>query len=761
MSWIAKQPDTRLIQSSCLPGSLQQVLSFIKSSRAVVAGSVQCYESDEDDRRYIICLQFIWDIPAQIVETKIQRPESIAFWFPANPGFCTAPKVRADRDDFPLDLPHLNCIKRNTPAWFCLAREALDTFYIRRGIQGILERLNQWLRDAAAGELDHDGWEPTPRLHGFSATLDIAAFQKIALNSKSDKPGNAMGFTLAVFDQKDDEELEYHYKLFAKQKKLEEIKNLSEQENIKGRIKAETAWISVWGPRNSPINDRFWEIVLNYDSLIRYAENAGCKKLVEDAITLFSQFAEKFDIPAFVLLIGTWRPKPLINSIPGLASGNAANLEIAGFHVGFEKDNTGKSKVRHISELRILSEMNANCLNKLAGYSSEPRDIVLIGLGALGSKIAEHIVREGVPSIGIVDNDYFLPHNLSRHNLTDESVYFPKATELQKRLLSINPLCEVKPFSRDIVNVPAGYLVKDICNISKGMIIDATADVSVMRRLCAPDNKVRTAKIELAYGGCLGLLYYEGKNRRPRVDDLKAIIPVLGVDIPEVYLWLSDKDEGRVETGIGCASASMQISDSRISLHAGNFMTSLGNIIRPEYHPSGIGIAILDQRGYFSKWLWIEEKAPEIITKKIDSQSWEIRIRKKALEIIDESRNKTNPVECGGYLYGSYDLVLRTIYITVAIAVSPRDASAIRVRLPSAGKSNEEIELRKFSGEQIRLLGTWHTHPQGSPKPSPIDIEQFKQDAAAYAELPSPHVMLIRSNSDLTATLALPSEWSD
>jgi len=293
------------------------------------------------------------------------------------------------------------------------------------------------------------------------------------------------------------------------------------------------------------------------------------------------------------------------------------------------------------------------------------------------------------------------------------------------------------------------------------MIIDATADVSVMRRLCAPDNKVRTAKIELAYGGCLGLLYYEGKNRRPRVDDLKAIIPVLGVDIPEVYLWLSDKDEGRVETGIGCASASMQISDSRISLHAGNFMTSLGNIIRPEYHPSGIGIAILDQRGYFSKWLWIEEKAPEIITKKIDSQSWEIRIRKKALEIIDESRNKTNPVECGGYLYGSYDLVLRTIYITVAIAVSPRDASAIRVRLPSAGKSNEEIELRKFSGEQIRLLGTWHTHPQGSPKPSPIDIEQFKQDAAAYAELPSPHVMLIRSNSDLTATLALPSEWSD
>ncbi len=657
MSWIERQLDCRLIRSSDLPRLLRQILSFIDVWPAITQDTIQCYESDVDERKYIIRFHFNWDIPAQITEYRIHRPEDILLWFPVNPTIYTVPKVRANRDDFPRDLAHLNPTNPDAPASFCLARESLGSIYARSGIRGILDRLNTWLRDAAAGTLEHDGWEPIPRLHIFSATLDISTFQNFAMSSKSNQPGKALGYALAILDKKNEEDSNYHYRLIAKQKQLMDLWNKAGLDSLKVQRRAiPTGWLSIWGARNQPKHERFWETVMDYDSLMRYAEAAGCKKLAEDAISFFIHHADIFPILNFVLLIGTWRPRPLIDSIPGLASGQAANLEIAEFSILLEKDGSGSPKIKYISELRLLAEPNSRNLNKFAGYSKEPRNTVLMGAGALGAKLAEHIVREGAPSIKIVDKDFFPPHNISRHTLTEESIYFPKSTELKTRLQTINPHCQIDAFQEDITNISAQKLRTNICGNTKGVIIDATADIRVMHRLCQTDGIMRVAKVELAHDGLLGFLYYEGKNRRPRIDDLKAVIPTLGTGIPEIAEWLSTKEENQIETGIGCASASMQISDSRISLHAGHFMASLGTIIRPEYHPQGIGIAILDSRGHFSKWYWIEEKAPEIFNKSTDDLSWEIRIRRKVLDEIDAFRDKNTPIECGGYLYGTYDL---------------------------------------------------------------------------------------------------------
>ncbi len=760
MSWIAAQAGSRRVSPQDLPGYLRQVLSFVEAWPAIVEGSIQCYRTERADCKYAVCFQFFWDRPARIVELRIQVPEAIALWFKADASPETAPQVRADRDDFPRDLAHLNGIVQGDPASLCLARESLHSVYARKGIAGILERLNTWLRDAATGDLDHDGWEPIPRSCYYSATLDISAFQRLALSSKRDKPGIAHGFSLAVFDEDQQGSKNFHFQLLAKQRQLAELEDKVQLAALtKRREVFPSRWFSAWGPKNVSVSKRFWESVTNCDSLLRYAEIAGCKNEVEWILVQNLKYADSGGAPAFVLLIGTWRSKPLVRTIPGLAQGEAANLELAGFTVWPKKEDGQRHKMDLVCELRLLAEANSQNLNRFAGYLEQPGNTVLIGAGALGSKLAEHIVREGAPSLKVVDHDVLAPHNLARHSLSSESIYFPKATELGLRLNAINPSCQVMAISRNFALLAPDTMKKDICEGAKGVIVDATADISVTRRLCQPDNVMRVAKVELAHGGRLGLLYNEGKGRRPRIDDLKALIPALGTDVQEIADWLRDKDDFRLDIGVGCASASMQMSDSRVALHAANFMASLGSIIRLADHPAGIGIAVLGQRGHFKEWRWIKEDPPEVLKAKDANESWTVRMRKSIRLAIERELEARKPVEAGGYLYGAYDLRLRTIYVTTAIPVQPREASASRIRLPEAGKSSVELELRKFSGDQIALLGTWHTHPAGSPGPSERDIQQFKEDAGSYARTPSPHLMLIFSETGLTLNLSLPEAW--
>ncbi len=760
MSWIASQAESHLIQPADLPGYLRSLHSVVNAWPAIVQGSVQCFQTERADCKYAICFQFKWDIPAEYIDFRIQRPEAISLWFKKDASPDDAPKIRADRSDFPLDLAHLNSISQGEPASLCLARESLNAIYARRGIRGILERLNTWLRDAAGSKLDHDGWEPTPRLCSRSATLDIGAFQRFALSSKREKQGFSGGFALAVFDEHTPGNTRLHFRLLAKRKELADLKDKTQIAALRIQREVYPAhWFSVWGPQNEPTDYRFWESVSDRASLLRYAKNAGCKQMVKLILDTSLELADTGGVYAFVLLIGTWRPIPLIGTIPGLAQGEAANLELAGFAIELKKKSGQGHRVDSVREIQLVSEANSQNLNRFAGYLEQPGATVLIGLGALGSKLAEHIVREGAPSLKVVDHDLLAPHNLARHSLTSESINLPKATELSKRLLSINPSCQIEAFRKNFALLPTDAIKNEICGSAKGIIVDATADISVMRRLCRSDNVMRVAKVELAHGGRLGILYNEGKGRLPRIDDLKALIPTLGQSEQEIKDWLCSDDDYSLNTGIGCASASMQMSDSRVAIHAANFMASLGKIIRFGDHPPGIGIAVLSESGHLKGWRWIEEEPPEVMFTNDDETFWTVRIRKSIRKEIEKELQRNKPLEAGGYLYGAYDLRLCTIYITAAIPIQPRLATTSRIRLPEAGRSGRELELRTFSGDQIDLLGTWHTHPCGSPDPSPSDIVQFNEYKGSHAETPNPHLMLILSETGMTLKLTLPKAW--
>src|SRR3954454_8132258 len=73
---------------------------------------------------------------------------------------------------------------------------------------------------------------------------------------------------------------------------------------------------------------------------------------------------------------------------------------------------------------------------------------VLIGCGALGSVIANHLVRAGVGFVRIIDRDFLELHNLQRQILFDEqdvAAGWPKAEAAAKKLRQINSTVTIEP----------------------------------------------------------------------------------------------------------------------------------------------------------------------------------------------------------------------------------------------------------------------------------------------------------------------------
>lgn len=100
----------------------------------------------------------------------------------------------------------------------------------------------------------------------------------------------------------------------------------------------------------------------------------------------------------------------------------------------------------------------------------------LVGCGALGTTIADQLVRAGVGHLTIVDRDIVELTNLQRQTLFDESDAareLPKAIAAAKRLRAVNSSVEIAPI---VADVHPGNL-EDLIKPGFDLILDGTDNV--------------------------------------------------------------------------------------------------------------------------------------------------------------------------------------------------------------------------------------------------------------------------------------------
>lgn len=125
--------------------------------------------------------------------------------------------------------------------------------------------------------------------------------------------------------------------------------------------------------------------------------------------------------------------------------------------------------------------------------------VLIVGCGALGASLAQHMARAGVGLVRIVDRDYVEPSNLQRQVLFDEQDALdalPKAVAAARKLGRINAEIEMDPHVLDVTAANVDALLEGM-----DAVLDGTDNAAA--RLLLSERCFRRG-IPFFYGGIAG-----------------------------------------------------------------------------------------------------------------------------------------------------------------------------------------------------------------------------------------------------------------
>ena len=170
-------------------------------------------------------------------------------------------------------------------------------------------------------------------------------------------------------------------------------------------------------------------------------------------------------------------------ALPILSSGNAyANGFRANEQGHFEND----IRTRFLSDKRLVyiptENWHPDQIQNRGRFQKGLRSarVAVIGCGALGSPIAEMLIRGGVHQMTIFDGERIEIGNLTRHTLSMNDIGEGKAARLAQRLNSLNPHAEV-----EAVPSKVNFTNQDVLQrlLEHDLIVDCTANDELLQVL--------------------------------------------------------------------------------------------------------------------------------------------------------------------------------------------------------------------------------------------------------------------------------------
>lgn len=138
--------------------------------------------------------------------------------------------------------------------------------------------------------------------------------------------------------------------------------------------------------------------------------------------------------------------------------------------------------------------------------------VLIVGMGALGTVVANHLARAGVGHLVFCDRDYVELSNLQRQTLFDEEdveQFLPKAVAAERKLRKLNSEIEIEGHVTDISSSNIEEFIKDV-----HVIVDGTDNFQTRYLI---NDVAYKYDIPFIYGGAvssrgMGAVFIPGKT---------------------------------------------------------------------------------------------------------------------------------------------------------------------------------------------------------------------------------------------------------
>lgn len=635
------------------------------------------------------------------------------------------PSVYLIREGFPKDVPHLNLAPEGDPRSLCLFEMPAEEALRIATPLVLLERVRLWLRETAYG-----------RLHGEDQPLDpvfMNSGQPVVLPKAS-----SGSRTTDVF---------YGYRaskhpgapILLEAAGEQRWTKQAEQGGLSAILLATKplphARIRILPQNVAELLATFEELGVDLLSMLRDAFrawilNKDLKTLLEQPCLLVvrtpierspgevgAEVAKAFaaDCAAEKLaeaLGALWKNDtyvgpPIVSVPPDLAALKEIRLHPMDVHAPFDRDI-------------------ACAASGLSEGNGPPKQLALVGAGALGSQLALTAARMGVGTWSIIDPDHLMPHNMARHALPTVLVGWAKAEAMAfeiNELLGEGEATYVAAPVRD----PAGKAALG----GAELVIDASASVPVARWLAvASQHSAPTTSVFLSPSGRDLVLLREGPAREPRLDQVEMSYYWTLANEPGLADHLSGGGVGLYPSG-GCRVPSLRLPQADVGLFA--CIAAKRLFLDSEPQESAIEVWRGSERGV------AVTRAAAVPFREALLEGWTVSVSDQVLQGIRDARRQAGRVETGGILVGTWDRPRKRAYVVGHYDPPPDstfDPTGFVRGAVGVYRTLEAVEAS--TAGNLTYIGEWHTHPPGhGSRPSSEDrvLLRWIGDVLAFSDV--------------------------
>lgn len=338
-------------------------------------------------------------------------------------------------------------------------------------------------------------------------------------------------------------------------------------------------------------------------------------------------------------------------------------------------------------------------------------NILLIGVGAIGSSLASILARGGIKKINIQDRDFVEPGNICRSIYNLQSVTKSKVDALRDLIWGISPHIKVK------THHGVYYLTNDAEAIEKykkslisvDYIFDCTGSNELFYFLSQilDDNKYSNLSITNEARSMICISNIKGG---PNMYELRRIL--LSTE--------NDKDENLFYEGMGCYYPTFKASFCDI-----NALLNLA--VR------NINKRIDDGKRVPSFILRYQEddiKYDEILEYIQPELGITLSVPQSFIEEIHVNTINAYPNEVGGYIAGGYSRDGRNIVITHNVISEAQYGAYSMYRTCDMSDVHAQLkDLFEKSKGVIDYIGEWHSHPKMTTEYSHTDFSSIQKQA--------------------------------